>query len=97
MHFINTAADQLLERQVECLWTVDNESLPHRSVLLSKEDRYALQVMIGCNNFMNGHYDIALPWRPGSPQLQDDRTQALSRLTSLKKRPEKDWNFKNKT
>ena len=52
--------------------------------------------MNGSKNFVNGHYEVALPWRPGSPQLQDNRTQALSRLTSLKKRFEKDHNFKDK-
>ena len=52
--------------------------------------------MKGSKNFVNGHYEVALPWRPGSPQLQDNRTQALSRLTSLKKRLEKDHNFKDK-
>ena len=51
--------------------------------------------MKGSKNFVNGHYEIALPWRPGSLQLQDNRTQALSRLTSLKKRLEKDHNFKD--
>ena len=96
VNFVNTAADQLLERQIECLWTVDNVPLPKRSVPLSKEDRYALQVMKGSKNFVDGHYEIALPWRPESPQLQDNRTQALSRLTSLKKRLEKDHNFKDK-
>ena len=96
VNFVNTAADQLLERQIECLWTVDNVPLPKRSVPLSKEDRYTLQVMEGSKNFVYGHYEIALPWRPGSPQLQDNRTQALSRLTTFKKRLEKDHNFKDK-
>ena len=96
VNFVNTAADQLLEQQIQCLWTLDNVPLPKRSIPLSTEDRYALQVIKGSKNFVDGLYEIALPWRPGSPQLQDNRTQALSRLTSLKKRLEKGHNFKDK-
>ena len=44
VNFVNTvAAKQPLDRQIECLWTSDN--VPNCDIPLSKEDRYALQVM----------------------------------------------------
>ena len=57
---------------------VEDAPLRKLSVPLSKEDRYALQGMKGSKNFVDGHHEIALSWRPGSLQLHDIRTQALS-------------------
>ena len=95
VNFVNTVgARQALDQQIERLWTIDN--VPKRNIPLSKEDRYALQVMENSKKFENGHYEIALPWRPGSPQLQDNRAQALSRLASLKRRFDKNPELKVK-
>jgi len=43
---------------------------------MSKEDRYALQVMQESEALVNGHYQVALPWKPKAPQLTDNREQA---------------------
>ena len=68
VNFVNTVgAKQALDQQIERLWTIDN--VTKRNIPLSKEDRYALQVMEISKKFENSHYEIALPWRPGSPQL----------------------------
>ena len=93
VNFVST--NQMLEKQIECLWTIDN--VPSKlDLCLSKEDRYALQLMKRSKNFVAGHYEVALPWRPGSAHFPDNRNQALFRLSSLKKRLEKDLNLREK-
>ena len=53
---------------------------------MSKEDRYALQMMEKSKTIVNGHYKVALPWRPGAPHLEDNYEQAKVRLSHLKGR-----------
>ena len=53
---------------------------------MSKEDRYALLMMEKSKTIINGHYQVALPWRPGAPYLEDNYEQAKVRLSHLKGR-----------
>ena len=46
--------------------------------------------------FVNGHYQLRLPWKPGGPQLPDNRQQAVTRLSYLKRRLERDPVLKDK-
>ena len=84
VNFVKTVmAKQSLDQQIERLWTND---VHKHDKPLAKEDRYALQVMKESKKFENGHYEIVLLWKPGSPQLQNNWNQALSHLASLKQR-----------
>jgi len=96
VNFVNTVHENILDKQIECLWAVDNVPAINRSVCLSKEDRYALQIMKSSKKFDDGHFEVAFPWRPGCPKLQDNQDQATSRLASLKRRFDKDSNLKDK-
>ena len=53
---------------------------------MSKKDRYALQVMHQSKTVVDGHYQVALPWKPGAPSFMDNYGQAQVRLSYLKKR-----------
>ena len=80
-------SDQLLQEQVECLWKLDQ--VPDVTSLcaeMSKNDRYALKLLDGSKNFVNGHYQFGLLWRPGAPTLTSNYPQAFSRLQNLKRR-----------
>ena len=57
---------------------------------MSEEDRYALQLLQNSNSVVDGHYQVALPWRPGVPQLKSNYEQARVRLSFLKRRLMKD-------
>ena len=49
----------------------------------SKENRLTLISMNESNGMVDGHYQFALPWKPGSPDLEDDCVLAESRLGNL--------------
>jgi len=87
----------LLEKQVECLWKLDKVPCVTNSIVpMSKEDHYALHLMNTSKRFVDGHYQLRLPRKPGGPQLPDNRQQAVTRLSYLKRRLEKDPVLKDK-
>ena len=89
-------SDELLEKQVECLWKMD-EVKPSGMLLeheMSKNDRYALKLMQDSKRLIDGHYQLSLPWRPGAPSLKSNYPQALQRLKCLQNRFEKNANLK---
>ena len=51
----------------------------------SVEDRKFLDMMSKSKNFTDGHYEFCLPFRE-PPNLSDNRSQALQRLNSLKRK-----------
>ena len=74
VNFVTSSKAELLEQQIECLWRLDNVSSIFRpDVPLSKEDRYALHIMKNSKALVDGHYQLALPWKPGEPRLKDNR------------------------
>ena len=62
---------------------------PETEVGTSKKDRLALIFMNQSKRLVDGHYQLALPWKPGAPSLDYNRTIAESRLINLKKRFDK--------
>ena len=49
-----------------------------------------MHIMKNSKALVDGHYQLALPWKPGAPRLEDNRQQAVIRLPHLKRRLEKD-------
>ena len=69
---------------------------PGIGVSTSKEDRLALIAMNKSKCLVGGHYQLALPWKPGAPNFDDNRTVAEARLNSLKKRLDKNPELRQK-
>ena len=85
INFVST--EDHLKSQIERLWQLDiMPSSYGRQSLMSKEGRYALQMVEKSEIIVNGHYQVALPWRPGAPHLEDNYEQAKVRLSHLKGR-----------
>ena len=47
---------------------------PEIGVSTSKEDRLALISMNKSKRLVGGHYQLALPWKPGAPNFDDNRS-----------------------
>ena len=91
VNFIST------DKQIERLWQLDQVPRSFESsIATSKEDRYALQLMQRSKDVVDSHYQFALPWKPGAPQLPDNYSQAAVRQSYLKRRLEKDAVLKQK-
>ena len=79
--------DDRLMQQLEKFWKIENcRVIPDSSVSMSVEDKKALAIM----KIVDGHYEIALPWRQQCPQLPNNRCIAERRLYGLKKRSQQD-------
>ena len=90
-------SNQILEDQIKKLWRMD--LIPDSKILgagSSKEDRLALVSMNESKGMVDGHYQFALPWKPGSPDLEDNRVLAESRLGNLRRRLDKNSELKQK-
>ena len=86
--------DELLEGQVAKLWQLEATPIAETKEGLSKEDRNALSLMKQSTVIRNGHYEVAMPWRPGAPNLGSNYPQALIRLEQLKRKFEKNARFR---
>ena len=56
----------------------------------SVEDKRALHVMEESVKLVDGHFQVALPWRKDPPGIPNNKPMAEKRLRSLKNRLEKD-------
>ena len=73
------------------------QSITSRSseeVCLSHEDQQFLNIMRTETRFINGHYQLPLPFRTGCISMPNNRKQALQRIDGLKKRFIRDRKFK---
>ena len=67
-----------------------NDTRIHDDRTMSQEDVKALNVMEDSAKIVDGHYQIALPWRNYPPDLPNNKVDAEHRLKSLKNRLIKD-------
>ena len=81
------AQNEELNQQLERLWKTDFEnSEVETRVSASVVDKRALEVMERTLKMVDGHYQVALPWRYDTPYLPNNRVVAERRGLLLKKR-----------
>lgn len=84
---VNVKPEDVLMQQVERFWRTDNAGvIPDGKISMSVEDKRALAVMESTVKLVDGHYQLALPWREPVPKLPNNRIMAERRLELLKKR-----------
>ena len=57
---------------------------------MSQNDRRALEIMENTVKLSNGHYEIGLPGKNNPPCLENNKSQAETRLQPLKRRLQRD-------
>ncbi|XP_022803018.1 uncharacterized protein LOC111340435 [Stylophora pistillata] len=83
--------DEELHQQLERLWKTDFENTEvETKVCASVEDKRALEIMEGSLQQVNGHFQVALPWRRDSPYFPNNKIMAERRALLLKRRLMKD-------
>ena len=88
-NFIRTDTD--LARQFENFCNMEfNDTAANVKVELSQEDRKALGTMEETIKMVDGHYQMALPWKEYPPLLPNNKSMAMHRLNLLKRRLAKD-------
>jgi hypothetical protein len=79
--------DEDLKHQLERLWKTDFEGfLVETKVYPSVEDKKALQIMEKKLKIVDGHFQVALPWRNNPPYLPNNKMVAERRGLLLRKR-----------
>ena len=63
-------------------------------VKYSQEDKQFVRTLTNGIHFVNGHYEMPLPFRGHEPSLPNNRTYALKRLSSLRRRLERDETYR---
>ena len=83
--------DEELRQQLERLWKTDFENMEvETKVCASVEDQGALEIMEGSLREVNGHFQVALPWRHDPPYLPNNKVMAERRALLLRRRLMKD-------
>lgn len=84
-------SNDVLKHQLGRLWNTDFKDLNvSNKVLPSVEDRKALRLMEESVKIIDGHFQVALPWRRDQPDIPNNKIMAERRLRSLKVRLTKD-------
>ena len=79
--------DEILQEQLEKLWQTDfRDSVVSSSTSPSIEDTKALEKMERSLKMVDGHYQVALPWRADPPYLPNNRSMVERRAVLLRKR-----------
>ncbi|XP_068738995.1 uncharacterized protein [Montipora capricornis] len=78
---------EMLSNQFKRLYNAEfSESLSCWKPAFSVEDHRALAILESSARMVDGHYQLALPWRFQTPCLPNNRSVAARRLQALKKR-----------
>ncbi|XP_045210548.2 uncharacterized protein LOC123561953 [Mercenaria mercenaria] len=73
------------------MWTSDFSDTSHyQKDSMSVEDKRALGLMDSTLSFVNGHYEMGLPWRQDDASLPNNLTLAHARLHQLKRKLSRD-------
>ena len=82
-----SSVDDDLNHKLERLWRTDfQDCVVDTKVCPSIEDRRALEMMVESLKQVDGHYQVALPWRHNPPCLPNNKETAAQRARTLKKR-----------
>ncbi|XP_022102428.1 uncharacterized protein LOC110985607 [Acanthaster planci] len=80
-----------LEAQVERFWKLDlGDMALCDSPSLTVNDKRALKIWDDSVKIVDGHYQLAIPFRADDPNLPDNKALAVKRLTELGRRLSKD-------
>ena len=83
---IDARADSELNNQCPCQYDYVDRSCDPGKFLPSLDDERAEESMKGSCTYVNGHYQIGIPWKQGCPELPNNYEMALARLKGLGKR-----------
>ena len=79
--------DEILQEQLEKLWKTDfRDSVVSSSTSPSIEVKKALEKMERSLKMVDGHYQVALPWRRDPPYLPNNRSMVEHRAALLRER-----------
>ena len=79
--------DEILQEQLEKLWKTDfRDSVVSSSTSPSIEDKKALEKMERSLKMVDGHFQVALPWRTDPPYLPSNRPMVERHAALLRKR-----------
>jgi len=88
--FFIRRSSPLIHQEMETLFKGEGDQNDATLVGMSVDDELALSKMESSLVRVNGHYQVALPWRREEVKLPNNRNFAVKRLESLKKRFLKD-------
>ena len=89
-----TLHDQEVEKALKEEWSKDTTDKNSEMTAFSNEDRQFLQTMKNNIQFIDGHYQLPLPFR-GNPELPCNREYALKRTEGIRRKMLKDEAFKD--
>jgi hypothetical protein len=78
--------DCQLDEALEKFWKIEDNVISGARKELSVEDKRALQIISETTRFVDGHYEVGLPWKNAEPKLPDNRRMAEKRLEMLKRK-----------
>ena len=75
-----------IEELIKQLYNQDFEDLGENETQLSAEEREAVKILTDGTLHESGHYVVPLPWKGAPEELGNNRSYAVKRLDSLRKR-----------
>ena len=83
---VDSRANPVLDAHCPCQFDYVDRACDSEVHCPSPDDERAEEHLKASCKFVDGHYDIGLPWKQGYPDLSNNYDMALARLNSLGKR-----------
>jgi len=81
---------QQLDSTMRRFWEIENPPAKEEVLVLRAEDQTAMAKVRETLKFVNGRYQIGVPWKENAPQLGNNHALALRRLQNTEERLAKD-------
>ena len=93
-HYISN--EGLLQEKVDRFWKLESSGIYEQEKSMSVDDRLVLALWDEKVSYSGGHYVLPIPFKSSTPKLPDNRQMAEKRLSSLKRKLEKNKDLHQK-
>ena len=94
MFSLRTSVKEVVSNEVLSILERDFNDSAQSGTALSEQERTFLSILSQNISFKNGHYEMPLPFKGPDPCLPSNKSAALTRLKSLRRRLEKEDTFR---
>ena len=87
MYFANKTEefDQRADKLLRGFWEIEDLAIGGKQVM-SKEDEKAMSLVKTLNKWVDGRYEVSIPWKDNKVKIQNDYSNAVSWLESTEEK-----------
>ena len=77
---------QMLMKLIKRFWDIDSAGIYTQKTVVDADEKAALKKAENCFRFIDGRYEIGIPWKEEFHQMGNNHNMAMKRLQNTEKR-----------